>query len=118
MAIVRKNFRNLEACSRVGLISICLDKLPHADSVISDLLVQLLSVLTSYSITVKETKHFLRALQASDGVWVTAQIPVQNIEPNFQRRNSAKLLSVMQEMPKREGADVFFSFPGVASAVS
>ncbi|KAH7731827.1 LPS-responsive vesicle traffickingbeach and anchor containing isoform 1 [Aphelenchoides avenae] len=101
VAIVRKNFRNLEACSRVGLISICLDTLPHADSVISDLLVQLLSVLTSYSITVKETKHFLRALQASDGVW---------------RRNSAKLLSVMQEMPKREGADVFFSFPGVASA--
>ena len=71
MGIVRKSFRNLEACSRVGLISICLDKLPQADPVISDLLIQLLSVLTSYSITVKETKHFLRALRASNKLWVT-----------------------------------------------
>jgi hypothetical protein len=60
----------LEACTRVGLISICLDKLPQVDNVISDLIVELLSVLTNYSITVKETKHFLRALYACDGVWV------------------------------------------------
>ncbi|KAE9554648.1 hypothetical protein FO519_002135 [Halicephalobus sp. NKZ332] len=101
VAIVRKSFRNLEACSRVGLISTCLDLLPEADPVISDLLIQLLSVLTNYSITVKETKHFLRALRASNNVW---------------HRNSAKLLTVMQEMPKRDGADVFFSFPGKAGA--
>jgi hypothetical protein len=101
VGIVRKSFRNLEACSRVGLISICLDKLPEADPIISDLLIQLLSVLTSYSITVKETKHFLRALRASNNTW---------------HRNSAKLLNVMQEMPKRDGADVFFSFPGKAAA--
>uniref|UniRef100_A0A914C7G9 Neurobeachin n=1 Tax=Acrobeloides nanus TaxID=290746 RepID=A0A914C7G9_9BILA len=101
VAIVRKSFRNLEACSRVGLISKCLERLPQTDAVISDLLIQLLSVLTSYSITVKETKHFLRALRASNGIW---------------HRNSAKLLNVMQEMPKRDGADVFFSFPGKASA--
>uniref|UniRef100_A0A7E4V5F5 BEACH-type PH domain-containing protein n=1 Tax=Panagrellus redivivus TaxID=6233 RepID=A0A7E4V5F5_PANRE len=101
VAIVRKSFRNLEACSRVGLISICLDKLPDADPVVSDLLVELLSVLTNYSITVKETKHFLRALRVSNKVW---------------HRNSVKLLSVMQEMPKRDGADVFFSFPGKAGA--
>uniref|UniRef100_A0AC34GP20 BEACH-type PH domain-containing protein n=1 Tax=Panagrolaimus sp. ES5 TaxID=591445 RepID=A0AC34GP20_9BILA len=101
VGIVRKSFRNLEACSRVGLISICLNKLPEADPIISDLLIQLLSVLTSYSITVKETKHFLRALRASNNTW---------------HRNSAKLLNVMQEMPKRDGADVFFSFPGKAAA--
>ena len=70
VAIVRKSFRNLEACSRVGLISKCLERLPKADAVISDLLVQLLNVLTSYSITVKETKNLLRALQARDGIWV------------------------------------------------
>uniref|UniRef100_A0A915DTL0 Neurobeachin alpha-solenoid region domain-containing protein n=1 Tax=Ditylenchus dipsaci TaxID=166011 RepID=A0A915DTL0_9BILA len=101
VAIVRKSFRNLEACSRVGLISKCLERLPSADAIISDLLVQLLGVLTSYSITVKETKHLLRALHAKNGVW---------------SKNSSKLLSVMQEMPKREGADVFFSFPGKAAA--
>lgn len=39
---------------------------------ISDLLIELLSVLTNYSITVKETKHFLRALYACDDVWVIA----------------------------------------------
>jgi len=36
----------------------------------------------------------------------------------FQKRNSIKLLNVMAEMPKREGPDVFFAFPGKASAVS
>lgn len=76
MGIVRKSFRNLEACTRVGLISICLEKLPQVDNVISDLLVELLSVLTNYSITVKETKHFLRALYACDGVWVSGDFVV------------------------------------------
>lgn len=74
VAIVRKSFRNLEACSRVGLISVCLELLPNADPMISDLLIQLLSVITSYSITVKETKHFLRALRASNNVWVCFNI--------------------------------------------
>lgn len=35
----------------------------------------------------------------------------------FQRKNSAKLLQVLKEMPKRDGADVFFSFPGSRGAV-
>ncbi|CAK5094591.1 unnamed protein product [Meloidogyne enterolobii] len=34
----------------------------------------------------------------------------------FVKRNSIKLLNVMAEMPKREGPDVFFAFPGKASA--
>ncbi|TKR77171.1 hypothetical protein L596_018191 [Steinernema carpocapsae] len=101
VAIVRKSNRNLEACSRVGLITKVLDRLPLADNVISDFLVQLLGVLSNYSITVKETKRFLRALEAVDGVWP---------------RNSFKLLQVMKEMSKRDGADVFFSFPGKAGA--
>uniref|UniRef100_A0A1I8AI95 Putative neurobeachin homolog n=1 Tax=Steinernema glaseri TaxID=37863 RepID=A0A1I8AI95_9BILA len=95
VAIARKSNRNLEACSRVGLITKVLDRLPLADNVISDFLVQLLGVLSNYSITVKETKRFLRALEAVDGVW---------------------LLQVMKEMSKRDGADVFFSFPGKAGA--
>lgn len=70
MAIVRKSFRNLEACSRIGLISKCVDLLPTAESVISDLLIQLLSVLTNYSINVKEVKRVLRALQTRNGYWV------------------------------------------------
>lgn len=35
----------------------------------------------------------------------------------FQQRNSTKLLHVLEEMPKRDGADVFFSFPGTSKSV-
>lgn len=101
VGVVRKSNRNLEACSRVGLISMVLDRLAGSDPVVSDLLIQLLGVLTSYSISVKEIKRFLRALKAEDGHW---------------KRNSAKLLHVLKEMPKRDGADVFFSFPGTRNA--
>ncbi|CAJ0580841.1 unnamed protein product, partial [Mesorhabditis spiculigera] len=101
VAIVRKSNRNLEACSRIGLISKVLNILPNCSIVLSDLLVQLLGVLTSYSITVKETKHFLRSLQAVNQTWP---------------RNSLKLLQVMKEMPQKDGADVLFSFPGKAQA--
>uniref|UniRef100_A0A0K0F9C5 Neurobeachin (inferred by orthology to a D. melanogaster protein) n=1 Tax=Strongyloides venezuelensis TaxID=75913 RepID=A0A0K0F9C5_STRVS len=94
---VKKSFINLEACSEIGLISKLLDRLPNYESIVADLIIQLLSVLSSYSITVKETKRFLRALHATNGVWP---------------RYSVKLLSVMKEMPKKDTADVFFSFPG------
>uniref|UniRef100_A0A0N4Z1M8 BEACH-type PH domain-containing protein n=1 Tax=Parastrongyloides trichosuri TaxID=131310 RepID=A0A0N4Z1M8_PARTI len=98
---VKKSFINLEACSEVGLISKLLDRLPNCESLVADLIIQLLSVLSSYSITVKETKRFLRALHATNGVWP---------------RYSVKLLSVMKEMPKKDTADVFFSFPGKESS--
>ncbi|VDO39425.1 unnamed protein product [Haemonchus placei] len=96
LAVVRKSKRNLEACSRISLISKILDILPDTDGMLSDLLVQLLGVLTNYSITVKETKQFLRSLQAP--------------------RNSLKLLQVMKQMPVRDDANVFFSFPGKSQA--
>uniref|UniRef100_A0A0M3I9Y7 DUF4704 domain-containing protein n=1 Tax=Ascaris lumbricoides TaxID=6252 RepID=A0A0M3I9Y7_ASCLU len=98
VGVVRKSNRNLEACSRVGLISMVLDRLEESDAIVSDLLVQLLGVLTSYSISVKETKRFLRALKAENGRW---------------RKNSAKLLQVLKEMPKRDGADVFRTNKGI-----
>ena len=71
VALVRKSNRNLEACSRVSLITRILDQLPTAPLILTDLLIQLLGLLTTYSITVKETKHFLRSLQATDNTWVT-----------------------------------------------
>ncbi|EYC03946.1 hypothetical protein Y032_0090g2330 [Ancylostoma ceylanicum] len=101
LAVVRKSKRNLEACSRISLISKVLDLLPEAQDMLSDLLVQLLGVLTNYSITVKETKQFLRSLQAVNNAWP---------------RNSLKLLQVMKQMPIRDDANVFFSFPGKSQA--
>ncbi|KHJ91255.1 hypothetical protein OESDEN_08884, partial [Oesophagostomum dentatum] len=102
LAVVRKSKRNLEACSRISLISKILDLLPDAQGMLSDLLVQLLGVLTNYSITVKETKQFLRSLQAVNNAWP---------------RNSLKLLQVMKQMPVRDDANVFFSFPGKSQAL-
>ncbi|KAL3118074.1 hypothetical protein niasHT_004877 [Heterodera trifolii] len=96
---------SLTVCStrtESGLISRILDLLPSANSVTSDLLIELLTVLTNYSISVKECKYFLRFLRIlDDGFW---------------RPNSTKLFGVMKEMPKRDGPDVFFLFPGKASA--
>ncbi|KAL7075815.1 hypothetical protein ACQ4LE_005065 [Meloidogyne hapla] len=101
VAIVKKSFLNLEICSKAGLVSLLLDRLPDADFIIADLFIQLLTVLTGYSISVKEFKHFLKSLKVVNNSW---------------ERNSIKLLNVMAEMPKRGGPDVFFAFPGKASA--
>uniref|UniRef100_A0A183C3B4 DUF4704 domain-containing protein n=1 Tax=Globodera pallida TaxID=36090 RepID=A0A183C3B4_GLOPA len=102
VAIIRKSFLNLGAATEACLISQILDLLPNANSVTSDLLIELLTVLTNYSISVKEVKYLLRFLRISDdGFW---------------KPNSTKLFGVMKEMPKRDGPDVFFLFPGKASA--
>ena len=37
---------------------------------------------------------------------------------HFQPRHSAKLLTVLRQMPQRTGPDVFFSFPGKKGSVS
>ncbi|KAI4463671.1 beige/beach-related [Holotrichia oblita] len=64
---------------------------------ITDLLIEMLGVLASYSITVKELKLLFGAMKAMNGKWP---------------RHSAKLLNVLRQMPQRSGPDVFFSFPG------
>ncbi|KAK6637449.1 hypothetical protein RUM44_007866 [Polyplax serrata] len=62
-----------------------------------DLLIEMLGVLASYSITVKELKLLFGAMKAHNGKWP---------------RHSTKLLNVLRQMPHRNGPDVFFSFPG------
>lgn len=97
IAILRKSVRNLQACTDVGLIQHVLQRLPRADTVVADLLIEMLGVLASYSITVKELKQLFTAMKAVNGKWP---------------RHSAKLLNVLRQMPHRNGPDVFFSFPG------
>ncbi|CAG0902907.1 unnamed protein product [Cyprideis torosa] len=65
------------------------------------LLIELLGVLTSYSITVPELKSLLAAMKEENGTWP---------------RHSSKLLNVFHQMPQRNGPDVFFSFPGTAGS--
>ncbi|XP_055712581.1 neurobeachin isoform X4 [Phlebotomus papatasi] len=97
IAILRKSVRNLQACTDVGLIEHVLVRLQRAETVVADLLIEMLGVLASYSITVKELKLLFGAMKAVNGKWP---------------RHSAKLLNVLRQMPHRNGPDVFFSFPG------
>lgn len=69
----------------------------------SDLLIEMLGVLASYSITVKELKLLFGTMKSVNGKWP---------------RHSAKLLNVLRQMPHRNGPDVFFSFPGRKGSVS
>lgn len=108
----------------------------------SDLLIEMLGVLASYSITVKELKLLFGAMKAVNGKWVSVNHLCYindslhpTIFPNssnfyhkfqnifhlsniyFQPRHSAKLLNVLRQMPHRNGPDVFFSFPGRKGSV-
>ncbi|KRX36623.1 putative neurobeachin -like protein [Trichinella murrelli] len=97
IGIARKSHRNLEACAESGLIRALLGRLPDAEDVVADFLIELLTILTTYSINVKDMKMLLRALRAVDDKWP---------------RHSAKLLLVIKQMLRKEGPDVFFSFFG------
>uniref|UniRef100_A0A3Q2WJA8 Neurobeachin n=1 Tax=Haplochromis burtoni TaxID=8153 RepID=A0A3Q2WJA8_HAPBU len=100
-AILKKSVRNLQACTEVGLIQLVLQRISTIDSMIADLLVDMLGVLASYSITVKELKLFFSKLQGERGQWP---------------RHAVKLLSVLKYMAHRSGPDSFFSFPGKNAA--
>lgn len=100
-AILKKSVRNLQACTDVGLIHLVLQRISTTDSMIADLLVDMLGVLASYSITVKELKLFFSKLQGEKGHWPC---------------HAVKLLSVLKSMAHRTGPDSFFSFPGKNAA--
>lgn len=72
-------------------------------TIFADLLIEMLGVLASYSITVKELKLLFGTMKAVNCKWP---------------RHSAKLLNVLRQMPHRNGPDVFFSFPGRKGSVS
>ncbi|XP_067889576.1 neurobeachin a isoform X1 [Heterodontus francisci] len=100
-AILRKSVRNLQASTDVGLIEQVLLKMTKVDDMIADLLVDMLGVLASYSITVKELKLLFSMLRGENGFWP---------------RNAIKLLSILNQMPQRQGPDTFFNFPGRSAA--
>uniref|UniRef100_A0A8K9XM46 Neurobeachin n=1 Tax=Oncorhynchus mykiss TaxID=8022 RepID=A0A8K9XM46_ONCMY len=100
-AILRKSVRNLQTSTEVGLIKQVLSKLNSVDDMIADLLVDMLGVMASYSITVKELKLLFSMLRGDNGIWP---------------RHSIKLLSVLNLMPQRHGPDTFFNFPGRSAA--
>ncbi|KAK4887581.1 hypothetical protein RN001_003852 [Aquatica leii] len=76
IAILRKSVRNLQACTDVGLIEHVLKRLRNADTVVADLLIEMLGVLASYSITVKELKLLFGAMKAVNGKWAVVLPPL------------------------------------------
>ena len=70
-ATLRKSVRNLQACTEAGLMEDLLQRLSEAPPLVVDLLVDLMGILASYSITVKELKMLFSAMKAVDGKWVS-----------------------------------------------
>ncbi|XP_010007308.1 PREDICTED: lipopolysaccharide-responsive and beige-like anchor protein [Chaetura pelagica] len=100
-AILKKSIRNLQACTEVGLVEQVLKRIDRADNMIADLLVDMLGVLASYNLTVRELKLFFSKLQGEKGRWPP---------------HAGKLLSVLKQMPQKYGPDAFFNFPGKSAA--
>eukprot|EP00064_Thunnus_orientalis_P000006 superscaffoldBa00000001_g6 len=100
-AILRKSVRNLQTSTEVGLIQQVLLKMSSVDDMIADLLVDMLGVLASYSITVKELKILFSMLRGEGSLWP---------------KHAVKMLSVLNQMPQRHGPDAFFNFPGRSAA--
>nr|XP_019943616.1 PREDICTED: neurobeachin-like [Paralichthys olivaceus] len=100
-AMLRKSVRNLQTCTEVGLIQQVLLKMNSVEDMIADLLVDMLGVLASYSITVKELKLLFSMLRGEGGLWP---------------KHAVKMLSVLNQMPQRHGPDALFNFPGRSAA--
>ncbi|XP_053298023.1 neurobeachin [Pleuronectes platessa] len=73
-AILRKSVRNLQTSTEVGLIQQVLLKMSTVDDMIADLLVDMLGVMASYSITVKELKLLFSMLRGDNGIWCSATL--------------------------------------------
>ncbi|XP_064482280.1 neurobeachin-like isoform X2 [Ornithodoros turicata] len=101
IAILKKSMRNLQACSQVSLIEHVLERFSQVEQVVADLVIEMLGVLASYSITVRELKLLVGCMKASGNKWP---------------KHSVKLMSVLRQMPHRQGPDSFFSFPGKKGA--
>jgi hypothetical protein len=74
-ATLRKSVRNLQACTDAALMEHLLQRLPDAQPLVVDLIVDLMGILASYSITVKELKLLFSAMKAVGGKWVSASLP-------------------------------------------
>ncbi|KAK7469905.1 hypothetical protein BaRGS_00036068 [Batillaria attramentaria] len=140
-AMLKKSRRNLAVCTDIGLIGLALDMLSKAEDMTADLIVEMLGVLASYSITVKELRMLFAFLKGEDGRWGRPACRIMELlaesekrESNWmgwgtrdsligemkiefrpvllKPRHSVKLISVLRQMPQRQGPDEFFSFPG------
>ncbi|XP_067897231.1 lipopolysaccharide-responsive and beige-like anchor protein [Heterodontus francisci] len=100
-AILKKSIRNLQACTDAGLIEHVLKRIDRVNNMIADLLVDMLGVLASYNITVRELKLLVSKVQGEKGQWPP---------------HAVKLLTILRQVPQKLSPDAFFSFPGKSAA--
>jgi len=98
IGIMRKSERNLLAAVDAQIYEKVFDLLSDVDdNVVADLLVDILTVLTTLTINVNELKILLRYLKSENQTW---------------KKHSVKLLNIFKNLPARYGPDEFFNFPG------
>ncbi|XP_041056464.1 lipopolysaccharide-responsive and beige-like anchor protein isoform X1 [Carcharodon carcharias] len=100
-AVLKKSIRNLQACTDAGLIELVLKRIDRVNNMIADLLVDMLGVLASYNITVRELKLLVSKVQGEKGQWPP---------------HAVKLLTILRQVPQKLSPDAFFSFPGKSAA--
>ncbi|XP_072352179.1 lipopolysaccharide-responsive and beige-like anchor protein isoform X2 [Scyliorhinus torazame] len=100
-AILKKSIRNLQACTDAGLIEHVLKRIDKVNNMIADLLVDMLGVLASYNISVRELKLLVSKVQGEKGQWPP---------------HAVKLLTILRQVPQKLSPDAFFGFPGKSAA--
>ncbi|XP_072418071.1 lipopolysaccharide-responsive and beige-like anchor protein isoform X1 [Chiloscyllium punctatum] len=100
-AILKKSIRNLQVCTDAGLIEHVLKRIHGVNNMIADLLVDMLGVLASYNITVRELKLLVSKVQGEKQQWPP---------------HAVKLLTILRQVPQKLSPDAFFSFPGKSAA--
>ncbi|CAF0884401.1 unnamed protein product [Adineta ricciae] len=98
IGIMRKSERNLLACIDAKIYKKVFELLDDIENdVVANLLVDILTVLTSLTINVNELKLLLRYLKTENNTW---------------KKHAVKLLNIFKHLPYRHGPDEFFNFPG------
>jgi len=67
---MRKSERNLLACIDANIYDKLFEILNDIDNIVADLLVDILTVLTSLTINVNQLKLLLRYLKTENNIWV------------------------------------------------
>ena len=108
-AILKKSVRNLQACAEVGLMEHLLRRLPDAPPLVVDLLVELMGILASYNITVKELKLLFSAMKAIGGKWVSKNFPEfkEYSQWNFFQCSIPTLFNTFSAQPFQEADECF-----------
>jgi len=98
IGIMRKSERNLLASNDAQIYDKVLILLNEIDDdVVADLLVDILTVLTTLTINVNQLKLLLQYLKTEDRIW---------------KKHAVKLLQIFKTLPYRYGPDDFFNFSG------